>query len=223
MQSVQASDTQLSNSQGAVLTASDLVARFGSIALSRIRLGPPPRPARERDVIEIHAREDRLFELIDGILVEKVVGTYESYLATLLAEMLSRFVRENRLGIVLGPDGMMHLAPGLVRIPDVSFVGWRRFPDGRLPRGAFIEHGPDLAVEIISKGNTPREMDAKLQDYFAAATALVWYVYPDDREIHVFTSPAVAGVFREGDILEGGNVLPGFRLDLAQYFAEPAP
>ena len=69
-------------------------------------------------MIGIHDREDRLCELVDGVLLEKTVGTYESYLALLLGN----FVDENNLGIVLGADGMMRLVPGLVRIPNVSFI-----------------------------------------------------------------------------------------------------
>ena len=101
-------------------TAADLVERFGAIPLHRIRHDPPPGSASERDVIEIHAREDRLFELVDEVLVEKTMGTYESYLAALLVQLLGNYVRENDLGIMLGADGMMRLAPELVRIPDVN-------------------------------------------------------------------------------------------------------
>jgi Uma2 family endonuclease len=103
-------------------TAADLVEHFGAVFLHRIRHDPPPGSATERDVIEIHNREDRLYELVDGVLLEKTVGTYESYLAMLLGQLLGVYVRQNDLGIVLGADGMMRLAPGLVRIPDVSFV-----------------------------------------------------------------------------------------------------
>jgi len=202
-------------------TAADLVERFGPIPLSRIRRDPPPGLATERDVIEIHDRENRLCELVDGVLVEKTVGTYESYLAGLLVHLIWTHVREHDLGIVLPPDGMMRLASGLVRIPDVSFVSWQRLPQRKVPRDPIADLAPDLAVEVISKSNTPREMQRKLSDYFAAAVREVWYIYPTPREVYVYAAPDRHTVLTEQQVLEGGDVLPGFSLPLPRFFAEP--
>ncbi len=202
-------------------TVVDLADRFGPIPLCRIRHDPPPGLASEDDVVELHDHEDRLYELIDGILVEKTVGAYESYLAVWLGHLLCTFLQENDLGIVLGADGMMRLSPGLVRIPDVSFISWERLPDRKVPRTPFFDLAPDLAVEVISKSNTRKEMDRKLADYFAAAVRQVWYVYPDAREVHVYTSPEQFTVLGEQDTLTGGDVLPDFSLNLQQFFAEP--
>lgn len=105
-------------------TALDLVQRFGAIPLHRIRRTPPPGAATERDVIEIREHEDRLCELVDGVLVEKATGEYEAYLGSLLTYLLWAFVRPRKLGVVLSSDAMIRLAPGLVRIPDVSFFSW---------------------------------------------------------------------------------------------------
>ena len=203
-------------------TAADLVERFGAIPLRRIRHDPTPGTATERDVIEIHDREDRLYELIDGVLLEKTVGTYESYLAVLLSHLLCSFVQEHDLGIVLGADGMMRLAPGLVRIPDVSFVSWDRLPNRKIPREPIADLAPDLAIEVISKSNTPQEMERKLRDYFFAQVGAVWYVYhAPRREVHVYLSPEERTVLSEQQTLDGGDVLPGFTLPLPSLFAEP--
>jgi Uma2 family endonuclease len=174
-------------------------------------------------VIEIHDREDRLYELVDGVLVEKDMGTYEAYLALLLGSLLRNYVAEHNLGIVLGADGMMRLAPGMVRIPDVSFISWNRLPGRKVPRAAIASLAPDLAVEIISRGNTAEEMKGKLADYFAAGVRLVWYVYPVPREVKVYSSPDRHAVLGEREILSGGDVLPGFSLPLRDFFAEPSP
>ena len=115
-------------------TAADLVERFGAIPLWRIRLSPPPGLATEEDVVELEARHDRLCELVDGVLVEKTVSAYESYLAMLMGQFLGNFVADKKLGVVLGADAMLRLAPGLIRIPDVSFLAWHRFPEPKLPR-----------------------------------------------------------------------------------------
>jgi len=203
-------------------TAADLVERFGAIPLSRIRHDPAPGTATERHVVEIHDREDKLYELVDGVLLEKTVGTYESYLAGVLTHLLWGFVIENDLGIVLPADGMMRLAPGLVRIPDVSFISWERLPGRRVPREPIADLSPDLAVEVISKGNTPEEMDRKLHDYFSAEVRQVWYVYHTPRrEVRVYVSPEELTALSVDDILEGGDVLPGFTLELKHVFAEP--
>lgn len=205
-------------------TAADLVERFGAIPLSRIRHDPVPGTASESDVIEIHDREDRLYELIDGVLLEKTVGTYESYLAAVLVQLLGSFARENDLGIVLGADGMMRLAPGLVRIPDVSFIAWDRLPGRKIPRDPIASLSPDLAVEVISKSNTPEEMERKLTDYFAAGVRQVWYVYHvPRREVRVYHAPEDSVVLGERQTLTSGDLLPGFRLELERFFAEPGP
>ena len=202
------------------LTAADLLERFGPIPVGRIRTDPPPGTATEQDVIDIEARESRLCELVDGVLVEKTVGYYESYLAVQLGYFLAGFVRRHHLGVVAGEAGMMRLSAGLVRIPDVSFVSWDQLPGHRVPRVAIADLAPDLAVEVISPSNTAREMERKLQDFLAAGVRLVWYVYPEPQEIHVYTAERHDVLTIEQE-LSGGNVLPGFVLPLRQLFEEP--
>ena len=80
------------------LTVADLLERFGPIAHLRIRQVPPPGTATEQDVVDIHDREDRLYELVDGVLVEKAMGLSESILAVALAAFLRDFVKARRLG-----------------------------------------------------------------------------------------------------------------------------
>jgi Uma2 family endonuclease len=204
-------------------TAADLVGRFGAIPLNRVVEEPPPGRATEQDVIDFDEHKDRLCELIDGALILKVADFYESYLTVQLGCMVMNCVQSNKLGIVLGTSGAIRLAPGLVRIPDTSFYSWDRLPGRRIPREAIPDLVPDLAVEVISAGNTPEEMDRKLRDYFAAGVRLVWYVYHTPRrEVYVYVSPAEYSIVREGEMLDGGAVLPGFRVALAELFAEPA-
>src|SRR5262245_2488811 len=136
----------------------DLQAHLGGIPPERIRLYPPPGMATEQDVLHFDDHEDRLCELVDGILVEKVMASYESLLAGILIQWINNFLDKNPLGIVLAPDGMLKILPHRVRIPDVSFIRWERFPDRKLPRQPIFEVTPDLAVEILSAGNTEAEM-----------------------------------------------------------------
>ena len=202
-------------------TALDLIEHFGPIPLHRVVTAPAPGTASEDDAVRLAEHGDRLCELVAGTLVEKPMGNFESYLAARLINLLLTFVEPRRLGMVLGADGLMRLAPGLVRIPDVSFIAIERLPDGRVPRTPVSEIAPDLAVEVISPGNTAHEMRQKLGDYFTAGVRLVWYVYPDPREVHVYRSPGQPTVVKHADTLDGDDVLTGFTLPLEDLFTEP--
>jgi Uma2 family endonuclease len=203
-----------------LLTIADIARRFGAIPSWRIRSSPAPGTATEADVLRIDAHEDRDCELIDGILVEKAVGYEESMLAIAIADALRRFVRPKRLGIVAGEGGTLKFAPGLVYIPDVSFVAFASLPGGKRPRAPIPPIIPDLAVEILSVSNTPKEMQRKLGAYFKYGVRLVWFVDPKKRTVEVFTSPKTKVVLKENQILTGGDLLPGFKLKLRELFAE---
>ena len=87
-----------------MLTFADLLDELGGISPSRVRLRPTPGKATEKDVIRIEAQENRLFELVDGVLVEKAMGARESFLATHISFLLKVFLQNNDLGAVLDPD-----------------------------------------------------------------------------------------------------------------------
>jgi Uma2 family endonuclease len=200
-------------------TVADLLNHLGGIPPERIRAVPPPGTATEQDALEAESRTGRICELIDGVLVEKTVGYYESLLAVLVARILGDFVEQHRLGVVAGEAGPLKILPHQVRIPDVSFIAWDRFPGGRLPKEPIPALAPDLAVEVLSKGNTPGEMQRKLRDYFQAGVRLVWYLDPQARAVSVYTSVEQCVVIAADQVLDGGDVLPGFQLPLAEFFA----
>jgi Uma2 family endonuclease len=206
------------------LTINELAELFGNMPAWRIRSVPAPGTATENDVIEIEEREDRLCELVDGVLVEKTVGYDESCLTVELITLINNFVKVHKLGKVSGPDGMMRLFPGLVRIPDIAFASTKRLSQRRGSRK--LPHlVPDLAIEVLSEGNTPKEMSRKLGDYFDAGVRLVWFVDPRKCTVETFTGKKSSKVLREDETLTGGKVLPGFSLPLKDLFAdiEPAP
>ncbi len=194
------------------VTVSDLLSQLGDIPASRVRLQPAPGTATEADVVTVHDREQRLCELVDGVLVEKTVGYYESYIAATLIRFLGNFVVEHDLGIIAGADGMIRLAPGLVRIPDVSFVAWEKLPGRRLPRQPVPDLVPDPVVEVLSESNTLREMARKLDEYFALGVRLVWLVDPERETITVHTARHQSIVLDTSAALDGGVVIPGFTL-----------
>ncbi len=198
-----------------VETVADLLESLGDIPPERIRMRPPPGTATEDDVLTVHASEKRLCELVDGVLVEKPMGYDESRLAAELIYALVDYLRSNDLGTAAGADGMMRLLTGLVRIPDVSFVSWDHLPESY---GPIPPIAPDLAVEILSESNTPREMERKLREYFEAGTQLVWYLDPRSRTATVYTAPDRFTVLDESQTLDGGNVLPGLKIPLRELF-----
>jgi Uma2 family endonuclease len=144
----------------------------------------------------------------------------ESLLAIEIGALLRNWVKPRKLGVVLGEAGMLRLAPGLIRIPDVAFLGKDKFPGGRFPRDSAWSLAPDLAIEVLSASNTEKEMTEKLHDYFTAGTRLVWYVDPSKRHVQVFTSPINSRIVTQDQLLDGGEVLPGFELSLKELFAE---
>jgi Uma2 family endonuclease len=200
-------------------TVADLLAHLGDIPPTRLRLHPPLGTATEQDVLDVHARTDRLCELVEGVLVEKAMGFRESFLAAALITILWDFVKRRKLGLVTGADGMMRLASGLVRIPDVAFVSWECLPGRRVPSEPIPDLAPDLAVDVLSPGNTPGEMARKRQEYFATGVRLVWIVDPVARTIAVYTAPEQSTVLQEAQTLAGEPVLPGFTLPLRRLFA----
>jgi Uma2 family endonuclease len=201
-------------------SVAELLARLGDVPPRRVRLQPPPGTATEQDVLDIFARTKRLFELVDGVLVEKATGFPESLLAVAVASLLREAVKPRRLGVVVGPDAMMRLFGGWVRMPDAAFVSWARLPGRRVPAEPIPDLAPDLAVEVLSDGNTPAEMAVKRGEYFAAGTRIVWQIDPRTRTAEVFNAPDTSEKLDESQCLDGGDVVPGFTLSLRDLFAE---
>ena len=146
------------------------------------------------------------------------MGWEESAIAILIARFLGNFVQPRRLGTVLGSDGMLRLFPGLMRAPDVSFVARGQL---KLTRGGerYPSIGPDLAVEVFSKSNTRAEIARKMNEYFAAGTRLAWVVDPKTETVRVHREPRKFIVLRVGDVLDGGDVIPGLRIQVQDLFS----
>ena len=201
------------------VTTVSLSQRLG-VPSNRIRLSPAPGTATIEDVIHIQDHEGVSCELIDGTLVEKTVGLLESGLGMFLGRLLAEFVDTHNLGLVTGEAGTFELMPHLVRIPDIAFTSWDRFPGRRYPTAPVPAIAPNLAVEVLSHSNTPREMALKRRDYFAAGVELVWEVDPPSRTVAVYTSPVAMRTLTVADTLDGGAVLPGFAVGVGAVFAQ---
>ncbi len=202
----------------------ELLASLGGVSPDRVCWSPRPGTAKVRDVTRLRDTTRRLYELVNGTLVEKVMGAKESHVAGEVITLIKLWNREHgNVGMTLAPDGMLKVMPDLVRGPDVSFTNWDRVPGRVVPDEPVPELVPDLAVEVLSEGNTREEMRQKLADYFEAGVKLVWYIDPRARTVRVFTSPDDVTELGEADTLDGGDVLPGFAVEVARLFDQLAP
>jgi Uma2 family endonuclease len=205
-------------------TIADLLERLGGIDPRRVLMRPLPGKARERDLERMLSRKRGLYELVEGTLVEKVMGARESLVASRINHLLALYIDTHDLGELLGEAGAVRLMGGLVRIPDVSFIRREQFPGGQFPEAAIPDLYPDLAIEVLSEGNTPAEIERKLKEYFLAGTTLAWLVDPRTRTVAVHTAPDVSRTLTEADTLDGGTVLPGLALPVRRVFERlPAP
>lgn len=209
---------QVTDHSTPAVTIGVLFDRFGDIPIHRIVRDPAPGTATVEDVVRLDDRHDRICELVDGTLVEKPMGFWESQLAYRLGLSLGNYLAQTDLGIATGADGMMQISPNQVRIPDVSFISWEDLKGSGYPEQAAPNMPATLAVEVISDSNTPREMERKLGEYFESGSKLVWYVYPKTKEVKVYASPTEVTVLKETDTLTGGDLLPGLTIALKQLF-----
>lgn len=191
---------------------------LGDIPAWRVVYDPPAGQATRRDLLRIHAETGRRYELVQGILVENPMGSPESFLAMELGRLLGNFVADRDLGFLYGADSLIALRPRLVRGPDVCFVSWKRRPERTVPTEPISDLIPDLAVEVLSPSNTARELQKKLKEYFTAGVSVVWVIDPLKRIAEVHTAPDVKTSLDESGTLDGGDVLPGFRLPLSKLF-----
>ena len=164
---------------------------------------------------------DEPWELWDGELLKVPgAGAEASETAGIIFVHLFPFVRAAKLGIVTTADGEYVLArdPDTVVVPDVGYVRWDRLPGGVRPRG-HVPVPPDLAVEVRSPSDRAGGIAAKLNQYRRAQVPLVWWIDPVRRTVAVYRYGELVGELREGDALDGEDVLPGFRMPVATVFA----
>lgn len=159
-------------------------------------------------------------ELVRGELrVTPPAGGPHGCVATNIVCLLHPFVEPRGLGRVFA-DGAGYLLlelPRTVRSPDASYVRADRLPSEGIGPG-FLRVAPDLAVEVLSPSESASELEEKLGDYRACGTPLIWVVDPVRRTVMIVASDAPVRWLREGDMLDGGTVVPGFSCPVADLF-----
>jgi Uma2 family endonuclease len=158
------------------------------------------------------------FELVRGRVVRSPrPATFHGVLATRVILQLGAFVEAGDRGIVVTDAGtLLAREPDTVRGPDVCFYSTERIPRSGHAKGFWGP--PDLAVEITSPSNRASAIQEKVTDYLDAGVRLVWVFDPPTRSVTVYRPGGEARLLRESDSVEGDDVLPGFRLELAGFF-----
>jgi Uma2 family endonuclease len=164
--------------------------------------------------------DEPLYEIENGQRVElPPMGAYETLIASGLLVYFSQYCRKKKLGRAVN-EMLFELATvERQRRPDVAVVSYKRWPlKRRVPSTEAWAVTPDLAVEVVSRTNTAGEALKKLREYSHAGVRLVWVIFPDPGEVHVYSSPKTVQILDRTDVLRGEPVLPGFRLAVSELF-----
>jgi Uma2 family endonuclease len=156
------------------------------------------------------------YELVDGRLLERNVGTESSEIAAIIIGLLQMFMRSNRLGRVFTSETSYRCfsdAPTKLRRADVSFIRFDRLPNRRAPKG-YCPVAPDLAVEVISPNDTAEEVDKKVLEWLGAGVGLVWVASPGTQSVRIHrprgSDLGLVSLLMADDMITGEDVLPGF-------------
>ena len=185
------------------------------------------RPITEEIAMEVEATEGfEHLEIEDGAWVgfdedEYMAGEEHGWIEVLLINALSNWVLANRTGRLYSGDTDFVLIGipkniQLKRRPDIAFVS----SSNVRPSKGYYYGAPDLAIEIISPTERPNKIRKKLREYLDNGVQQVWQVFPDDQEIAVNYPGGTTRTYRKGDTISGGELLPGFMLDVATIFEQ---
>ncbi len=161
------------------------------------------------------------YDLVKGVLLKMApAGREHGVLAMRIGWRLAQHVEANDLGEVLAAETGFRLSsdPDTVRAPDVAFVRLERVAEAGETRG-FWSGAPDLAVEVVSPGDTYSEVEDKVLDWLDAGTLMVVVVNPRQRTVTLYRSRADIVILTRNDVLDGQDVVPGWSLPIQELFA----
>jgi Uma2 family endonuclease len=171
------------------------------------------------------AESESLYEVVDGRRVElPPMSADATWVASQLTIHIGGFAAAQRLGTAVG-EMLFVLDSGrnLRRRPGMAFVSAARWPLGRpVPRDVAWGVVPDLAVEVVSPTDYDDEVHEKLEDYFRAGSRQVWLARPSIRRVYLYRSPMDVRIVDAAGEVDGGDLLPGFRLSVAALFPPAA-
>jgi len=161
--------------------------------------------------------EDKRYELDEGesIQITRPACLHNRNLGVLFVALSNHF-RQNPIGEALISENLYALSPSIRRSPDVAVILGNRREE--LKDAKVITVIPEIAAEVLAPSETPRMINRKLKQYFAAAVKEVWLIHPEVHEVVIWTGPALPEVLAEGETL-ASRLLPAFELPLTELFA----
>jgi Uma2 family endonuclease len=170
--------------------------------------------------INLPENANRFFERINGEIVEYMASNpYCSETAINIATFFKIYLFQNDIGRVTGEGGGYDVSEDDTFAPDVAFILYER--QENLPYRGFATTYPDIAVEVLSPSDLAdpkRRIQEKLDKYIAIPIPLLWMVYPERKEVEIYEMGVKTRVATENDVLDGGKILPGFQVKVADIF-----
>ena len=160
---------------------------------------------------------DKSFEFIGGEIIQMVSNNYSSETAALMIFFIQTYLRQSGTrGRITGADGG-YIIGGERYIPDVAYISYQKQPEPS--HDAYNPNPPDLVVEVVSPTDSERQLSIKISNYLAAG-AIVWVARPDVKEVDAHTPGQAVQVLGINGMLDGGDVLPNFKLSVREIFPE---
>lgn len=161
---------------------------------------------------------DKLLEYVGGEVIEVPSNPYASKIAMIIAVAIGMYLSKKDIGHLTGEAGG-YMVSGERYAPDVAFISKQKQPE--LVKEGYNPNPPDLAVEVDfpSSLHSQRDLRTKVVNYLAAGTVL-WVVLPEVKEVEVYVPGQPQKTLKVGDTLDGGEVLPGFKLAVADIFRD---
>jgi Uma2 family endonuclease len=181
-------------------------------------MGANKRRWTDRQLMSL-PRDGRKYELLEGDLVVSPVGLTHSLICVRLVMLLGAYARRRKCGEVFDSSMGYRLSPEVLLSPDVSYVSNDRLAQLTIAPEKFLYGAPDLAVEVLSPGDSRRITEAKLGRYFQHGTRLAWLVDAKRQSVTAFAPDGAKKLLSLADSLNAGGVLPGFRCKLHDIFS----
>jgi Uma2 family endonuclease len=159
-------------------------------------------------------------EFIDDELIMSPTGYDHENIGAALLMAMRQHALLHKLGSVCGSSFGCLMESGNVLSPDVSFIRRDRLPRTAEEGKRFFRGAPDIVVEVLSPWDRTSRLHEKMEEYFRSGARLLWVVNPEEKTVEVCRAQTVSRLLTERDTLDGENVLPGFRLPLAELFSD---
>jgi Uma2 family endonuclease len=172
------------------------------------------------DLLALPRGMGKRYELVAGELrVMSPAGWRHGGVAGNIAALLGPFIRKNELGLGFSAETgfLLNRDPDTVRAPDYAFIALDHLPSVQ-PAEAYWPGAPDLAVEVLSPGDTAGEVAEKVEEWLVAGCAAVWIVDPKLMTVTIYQSTTNVRILTANETLTGEPVIPGFSCTVDEFF-----